>query len=298
MDTERFDSLARSLAGRLSRRIALRGGVASGMAGLLAATRLSPSGAQSPTPTSLPVCTDPDRPGIGCACTTGVQDPCGPNTLVCCATEENAPPGSPGICTSGMAGCHPRGPQTPSCTSHGCRCNGGVENGCDSGLICCPDRPDLPGGPGRCVQEQRCNQTECKDEGCICQSGTRDACDGGLVCCAHDSSVAGGSGRCEDEIVCFSHQCQATTNPCPSSCPASNFCEDCCSGYCGAEGHCAPARCEGIGCPCRGGVEGDCSPGLVCCQSQMTAPNEPGGPGMCAAPEGCGGGDESTPAGS
>ena len=61
-------------------------------------------------------------------------------------------------------------------------------------------------------------------------------------------------------------------------------------GLCATQDACgAAAPCLDIGCPCTAGVEGTCAPGLVCCQSQMTAPNAPGGPGMCAAPAGCGG---------
>jgi hypothetical protein len=295
MDAERFDAFARSLAGRLSRRVALRGASASVLAGLPGIAN-RPALAQTPTP--LPVCTDPSRPGVGCTCHTGTQDPCGDATLVCCKNDPDGPPGSPGTCTPSSVGCTPMGPPS-DCTTHGCRCNGGVQNACDEGLICCPDNPGLAGGPGRCVQEVHCNQGDCTSQGCSCHSGTQGACDDGLVCCAHDSSMPGGTGRCEQEDVCFTHQCQATTNPCPSACAASTFCKECCSGYCGPEGHCATPTCEGVGCPCTAGVEGTCSEGLVCCQSQMTAPNQPGGPGMCATPDGCGGGDgteaESTP---
>lgn len=288
MDAECFDAFARSLAGRLSRRVALRGASASALAGLLGIAN-HPALAQTPTP--LPVCTDPSRPGVGCACHTGTQDPCGDTTLVCCKNDPDGPPGSPGTCTPSSVGCNPLGPPS-DCTEHGCRCNGGVQNACDDGLICCPDNPGLAGGPGRCVQEVHCNQGDCTSQGCACHSGTQGACDDGLVCCAHDSSMPGGTGRCEQEDVCFTHQCQATTNPCPSACSASTFCKECCSGYCGPEGHCATPTCEGVGCPCSAGVEGTCSEGLVCCQSQMTAPNQPGGPGMCATPDGCGGGDD------
>jgi hypothetical protein len=295
MDAARFDAFARSLAGRLSRRVALRGASASVLAGLLGIAN-RPALAQTPTP--LPVCADPSRPGVGCTCHTGTQDPCGDTTLVCCKNDPDGPPGSPGTCTPSSVGCNQMGPPS-DCTTHGCRCNGGVQNACDDGLICCPDNPGLAGGPGRCVQEVHCNQGDCTSQGCSCHSGTQGACDDGLVCCAHDSSMPGGTGRCEQEDVCFTHQCQATTNPCPSACAASTFCKECCSGYCGPEGHCATPTCEGVGCPCTAGVEGTCSEGLVCCQSQMTAPNQPGGPGMCATPDGCGGGDgteaESTP---
>ena len=296
MDGEQFDAFARFLARRWSRRVALRGAAASALAGVVATGRGGPHSAtlaQSSSPTPLPVCTDPARPGVGCACTTGTEDACGPTTLLCCANDPDAAPGSPGTCTPSSVGCNPRGPQTPACVERGCRCESGTENACDDGLICCPDNPDLPGSPGRCVRREHCNAGDCTGQGCACESGTRGACEDGLVCCAHDASLAGGPGRCEEEAVCFTHQCQATTNPCPSHCPASSYCRDCCSGYCGADNHCATPRCEGIGCPCAAGVEGSCSAGLVCCQSQMTAPNEPGGPGMCAAPEGCGGSDES-----
>ena len=51
------------------------------------ATAAAPTAtAAAPTPTPLPVCTDPSRPGVGCACTTGTNNPCGDNTLLCYAT--------------------------------------------------------------------------------------------------------------------------------------------------------------------------------------------------------------------
>ncbi len=303
MDAERFDAIARSLASRVSRRVALRSASAGAMAGMAARAGGRADGvtaAQSKTPTPLPVCTDPSRPGVGCACASGTDNSCGDTTLLCCANDANGASGGPGVCTPSSVGCNPLGPQS-SCTGKGCRCNGGVENACDSSFVCCLDDPGVAGGPGRCVRQDKCNQGECSGEGCSCNSGTKGECDDGLVCCAHDSSVAGGSGRCETEAICFGNQCQATTNPCPSSCAAGSYCKECCSGYCGADDHCGPAKCEGIGCPCNEGVEGDCSEGLVCCQSQMTAPNQPGGPGMCAAPAGCGGGSmgaaQATPVG-
>ena len=60
-----------------------------------------------------PVCTDPSRPGVGCACTTGTQNPCGDTTLLCCASDANAAPGAPGTCTPSSVGCNPLGP-TPT----------------------------------------------------------------------------------------------------------------------------------------------------------------------------------------
>ena len=286
MDGERFDTIARALGGRQSRRAALRSGGAGIAATLFAALGISTGRA---APRAQEVCTDPSRPGVGCDCTTGTQGACGDTTLLCCANDPNGPPGGPGTCTPSSVGCNPLGPSSTPCTSRGCRCNGGVQGSCDDGLTCCPDNSDLPGGPGHCVRQEKCNLEGCTGEGCSCDSGTDGACDAGLICCADDASSPGGPGRCESEDICLAHQCQATTNPCPSSCAVGAFCHTCCSGYCGPDGHCG-TPCMGVGCGCTAGVEGTCSAGLVCCQSQMNAPNAPGGPGMCATPDGCGGG--------
>jgi hypothetical protein len=182
--------------------------------------------------------------------------------------------------------------QAGDCTRRGCRCIGGVRGACAGPLVCCPDNPGLPGGPGRCVTEDHCNPPNqpCTTHGCACNSGVRDACDDGLVCCADDPSLPGGPGRCEDESVCREHDCEATTNPCPSVCAAGSYCDGCCSGYCGDDDHCGSPSCTGIGCECNGGVRGACDPGLVCCQSQMGGGPVPGGPGMCAAADACGDG--------
>jgi len=284
VDAHRFDTLARTLAGRISRRAAVRSGGA-GIA--VSAMSVLGVGRGRAAPRLQQVCTDPSRPGVGCDCTTGTDNPCGDTTLLCCATDANAAPGASGTCTPSSVGCDPLG---PSCTGHGCRCDGGVEGACDDPFACCPDNPGVAGGPGHCIRQAVCNPGDCTGEGCACHSGIENACDDGLFCCANDSSVPGGPGRCEQESVCLGSQCQATTNPCPSSCAAGEFCHDCCSGYCGSDDHCGAAPCTGVGCECTAGVQNSCSEGLVCCQSQMNAPNVPGGPGMCATQNGCGGG--------
>lgn len=169
------------------------------------------------------------------------------------------------------------------CNYHGCRCQGGVEDTCNANnpnLVCCPDNPGLPGGPGKCTRNDKCNPPDCTGEGCACHSGVENACDDGFVCCADDSSLPGGPGRCETEEVCFGSQCQATTNPCPSSCSDDSGCSSCCSGYCGPDGHCATPVCSGTGCECGTGMQqAGCDGGLTCCPSTST----PGGPGICTA---------------
>jgi len=71
-------------------------------------------------------CSDPDRPWIGCPCTTGTEDPCGGE--LCCPTGSE--PGGPGVCTSTMAGC-----ETPGeCTAEDDACSSSDE--CCDELIC------------------------------------------------------------------------------------------------------------------------------------------------------------------
>src|SRR3712207_2288137 len=106
MDGAGIDTFARSLAGRRSRRAALRGGGAGIVASLV--TALGMRGGRAAV-RGQEVCTDPSRPGVGCACTTGTEDPCGDNTLLCCANDAGAAPGSPGTCTPSSVGCNPTG---------------------------------------------------------------------------------------------------------------------------------------------------------------------------------------------
>ena len=116
--------------------------------------------APTATATALPVCTDPDRPGVGCACTTGTQNPCGDTTLVCCAPA-GSPPGAPGTCTPSSVGCDAANP-TPEptpCTDIGCPCTAGVEGTCADGLVCCQSQmggDNVPGGPGQCAAADAC----------------------------------------------------------------------------------------------------------------------------------------------
>jgi hypothetical protein len=138
----------------------------------------------------------------GCGCTTGVDDACGDDALVCCATGST--PGGDGICLTAQTTCPggapapPASPTTvPACTGEGCACNGGVEGNCDDGLVCCG--VTQPGGPGTCTTELECNPATpipaCTSAGCACASGTESPCDEGLECCG--ASEPGGTGICQ-----------------------------------------------------------------------------------------------------
>ncbi len=75
-------------------------------------------------------CADPAEPLRGCSCHTGTLDPCGADSLLCCATTTT--PGGPGICTPDRLGCEPVG----TCTDKGGHCHHDDEC-CD--MLCCVD---------------------------------------------------------------------------------------------------------------------------------------------------------------
>lgn len=137
MDGQKFDKLTRSLATGTNRRTLLKlfgGATVAGVAGVTLA-RSESAFAQE-----------------GTGCTLGTENPCGDNTLVCCATEESyGTPGGAGICTSGMTGCQ----ASDECTS-------GTQDPCgyynfiyDRDYICCTYGGD-PGSTGTCVAESAC----------------------------------------------------------------------------------------------------------------------------------------------
>jgi hypothetical protein len=106
--------------------------------------------------------------------------------------------------------------------------------------------------------------------GCACTTGTQNPCG-------------------DTTLVCCANDANAAPGA-PGTCTPSDV-------GCQPQGPTptpepSPTPCTGIGCPCTAGVEGTCDNGLVCCQSQMGGDNVPGGPGMCAAPDACGDGGD------
>ena len=98
-----------------------------------------------------------------------------------------------------------------ACTGIGCPCNGGVQNACDEGLVCCQSQMNggpIPGGAGMCAAADACGDETpepCTGIGCACESGVEGACDDGLVCCQSQmggGDVPGGSGMCAAEDAC------------------------------------------------------------------------------------------------
>jgi hypothetical protein len=137
MDGQKFDKIARAFATGTDRRTLLKifgGATVAGVAGV-AVTNVQGAFAQE-----------------GDECNLGTQNPCGDNTLVCCATEDSyGTPGGLGVCTSGMTGCQ----ASDACTS-------GTEDPCgffnytfDRDYICCTYGGD-PGSEGTCVAADAC----------------------------------------------------------------------------------------------------------------------------------------------
>jgi hypothetical protein len=140
MDGQKFDKLTRAFAGGTDRRSLLKifgGATLAGVAGVSVA-RIEPVFAQAQAE--------------GAVCNVGTENPCGDNTLVCCATEATyGTAGAQGVCTSGMTGCQ----ASDVCIS-------GTEDECgfynytyNRDYICCTFGGDA-GSQGTCVAPDDC----------------------------------------------------------------------------------------------------------------------------------------------
>ncbi len=228
----------------------------------------------------------------GCSCITGTQNPCNSERLSCCPTTDRM--GGPGVCLTSETTCPestpaeptataaPPPPPTdvPACTGEGCACNGGVQDACDDGLVCCG--VSVPGGPGTCMTEDECNPP-CTGEGCDCTAGTQNPCDDGLCCVGADTP--GGTGTCSSDCGdggCTSEGCNCTTGEdgnCDSGlvCCAADMTDPGSPGTCMTT--CDSSDCNGQeGCPCMSGTQNPCNDGLECCGGDT-----PGGQGTCSS---------------
>jgi len=101
--------------------------------------------------------------------------------------------------------------------------------------------------------------------GCGCITGTQDPCNSERLTCCATSGQMGGPGVC-----------LTTETTCPGTMPAEPT-----ATAVPAAPTAVPA-CTGEGCDCNGGVEGTCDDGLVCC-----GVTQPGGPGTCQTEDEC-----------
>jgi hypothetical protein len=203
--------------------------------------------------------------GIGCPCTTGVDNPCGSDQLVCC--------GDPGVCVSSATGCG----EGATCLGPGEHCTDPSQ--CCQGYTCFEavcDNPRGCFGPGDpCTASTDCCEGSCSSDGrCYCSDPARPEI--GCSCDASDTSACGGRPDLCCEGTCISPM--ASCSP-PAACAEPGQpCTDasqCCQGSCSPDGQCYctdPSRPE-IGCTCDAADANACGgrPEL-CCSGTCISP--------------------------
>src|SRR5829696_5641496 len=148
-----------------------------------------------------------------------------------------------------------------------------------------PGAPTATAAPTPILPTATPTPAPCTGQGCVCSTGTRRPCDRGFICCP-TTDVPGGPGVCQTQEVCYPNQCVENGGTCNPTCGTDDACPSCCSNYCNANGQCGdgPAPpCTGEGCDCTTGTRSPCDAGLICCGTTGT----PGGPGTCQTEAAC-----------
>lgn len=142
----------------------------------------------------------------------------------------------------------------------GCGCTIGVENACNSERLVCCGTTGVPGGEGICLT----TATTCPGEEPVAPTATAvpptevPACTGEGCACNGGVQIT-----CDEGLVC-----------CGADMPGG-------AGTCLTEAECYPP-CTGEGCACNGGVQFSCDDGLICCGADT-----PGGAGTCLTEAEC-----------
>src|SRR5215218_10878208 len=249
MDAQRFDNLAKSLAGRLTRRNALRRAGAAASATLLASAgaRAAPAVAQrqdKPIYTvirrySLDNPTDAVRKAlqrgyIEAACEApgfiayfAVEDEDGDfATVAVFRSQEDFEKfataeanwiaqnlgnllPAPDEALSGDTYVYAGAEQTLRNT-----CPAEARQGTGSVPTAAPGAPTTaPGAPTAVLPTAAPTPPSCTGQGCVCSTGTRRSCDRGFICCP-TSDVPGGPGVCQTQEVCYPNQCVENGGAC------------------------------------------------------------------------------------
>jgi hypothetical protein len=321
MDAQRFDNLAKSLAGRLSRRNALRRAGAAASATLLASAgvRAVPAGAQDgddqPVYTVIRRYTlDSPTSQVRAALQRGyIEDACkAPGFIAYFAVEdedgdfatvavfrsqedfENFANAEANWIARNLGDLLPAPDESLSGDTY-------VHAGAAQMFRnTCPSAPQPTAGPAPTTAPGAPTATAaptvvpatptptpeaCTGQGCVCSTGTRRPCDRGFICCP-TTDVPGGPGVCQTREVCYPNECVENGGACDATCGADDACPSCCSNYCNDGGQCADAPappCSGEGCDCTTGTQSPCDAGLICCGTTGT----PGGPGTCLTEAEC-----------
>ena len=292
MDAQRFDTLAKRLAGRLSRRHALRGAGAAASATMLAAVGVRPpealaraqNGDGSPVFTmirrytlSVPVTQ------VRAALDNGyVADACkapgfvayfaveGDNnelaTIAVFSTQQdldNFTDAEADWIQQNLANLLPSPDEAISGLSYiHAADTEAFPNTCDAPPPSVPTPTPAP-APPTAVPPTAAPPTATSGPGPSPTPVPATATPTPAPCTSQGCACNGGvQGNCDQGLVC----CQGG-QPIPGG-----------AGTCEPEAQCAPPPCTGQGCTCNGGVQGNCDQGLVCCQNGQPIP---GGAGTC-----------------
>jgi hypothetical protein len=288
MDPNRFDSLARRLGNRLSRRDVMRAGAGAAL-GVAALGTLRPAAAQDAATSAadrfISVRTYPYNVGTVDAAQQGLQGLIGvmqqqpgfisfdivytgdsmltistfldqPGAVAAAQQEDSWIAENASTILRGAPTIQSGDVLLRSSLEAGCPCTTGTGNSCGSdALVCCPTS-GTPGGDGVCLTAvttcPAVPDSEATPTSLPACTGEGCACNGGV------------QGACDDGLIC----CQSG-----ESVPGG-------PGTCMAEEECDPATpvpvCTSEGCECASGTEQPCDDGLECCGA-----TEPGGPGTC-----------------
>lgn len=211
-------------------------------------------------------CTEPDQccsricAGGTCGACTVLGESCSASSECCSGRCEAGPDGEP-VCVLGgaCAGLGEDCSMAIDCCSFRC-----VDGTCAEGEPCVTTGGDCTGAADCCSDICTDGSCESSGDGCV---PLGELCGGDdSVCCSGHCQDVDGTYRCTQTSVCRGE---------------GDLCDedgDCCSGLCGADGHCPVlAECQTVGEPCTGFHE--------CCSGVCADPGT--GTQVCQFPSGC-----------
>lgn len=146
----------------------------------------------------------------------------------------------------------------------GCGCITGTQDPCSSDRLTCCATTDRMGGPGICLTTETTCPGAMPDEPTATAAPAQPTATDVPACTGEGCDCNGGvQGACDDGLVC----CGVTQPGGP--------------GTCQTEAECDPT-CTSEGCNCTSGTDGACDDGLVCCGA-----SQPGGSGTCETEAEC-----------
>jgi len=153
------------------------------------------------------------------------------------------------------------------------------------GQCCCYNAPPECTSNANCDDGNACTDDTCVDNDCVYTPDDTNSCDDGLFCTVGDACSAGSCGGtarvCNDADECTVDSCNEGTAQCDYTPLDTPECVMTCSAYCVAivgttDGACITgSACSDLGGESPGGsINGQCSPGGVCCCYDACVPTD------------------------